>query len=148
MKRLIWVVLFLATGITQAANGIRTIVSSHDVNTTMDRLEQVVGTAGFKVIARVNHGAAAATVDIDLPPVQLLIFGKPKAGSLLMQSNPEAGIDLPMKYLVWKDIEGAVLVGWNDPRWLAVRHEITDRESIVDKMSAALEKLATQAAKK
>lgn len=146
MNRIIFVLLLLASGLTHAANGMLTTASSHEVNSTMDRLEQAVVAAGFKVIARVNHGAAAKSVDIELPPVQLLIFGKPKAGSLLMQSNPQVGIDLPMKYLVWKDTEGVVKIGWNDPQWLAARHEIADREKVVGKMSAALEKFAAQAA--
>ena len=148
MKKIISILLLLAAGAAQSANGILTMASGHDVEQTMDRLEQSVVSAGFKVIARVDHGKAAKSVDIALSPVQLLIFGKPKAGSLLMQSNPEVAIDLPMKFLVWEDKEGAVLIGWNDPKWLAVRHEITDREKVVGKMSAALQKFATQAAQK
>ena len=146
MNRIILILLLMTGGLAHAANGMLTVASPHDVNSTMDRLEKAVVAAGFKVIARVNHGAAAKSVDIELPAVELLIFGKPKAGSLLMQSNPGIGIDLPMKYLVWKDAAGAVQIGWNDPKWLAGRHEITDREKVVGKMSAALEKFAAQTA--
>ncbi|WP_293645545.1 DUF302 domain-containing protein [Thiolapillus sp.] len=102
--------------------------------------------SGFRVFARINHGKAAKNVNIELKPVELLIFGKPKAGSLLMQSQPSVAIDLPMKYLVWEDAAGKVNIGWNDPAWIAARHGITDRGKLVKKMTGALRKLATKAA--
>ncbi len=129
-----------------AAEGMNVISSSHDVATTMDRLEKIVTGAGFRVIARVNHGKAAQGVGIALRPVELLIFGKPKAGSLLMQSQPSVAMDLPMKFLVWEDASGKVNIGWNDPAWIAARHGIADRDKLVEKMAGALRKLATRGA--
>ncbi|WP_456372749.1 DUF302 domain-containing protein [Thiolapillus sp.] len=129
-----------------AAEGMNVIPSSHAVATTVDRLEKIVGAAGFKVIARVNHGQAAQGVGIALKPVELLIFGKPRAGSRLMQSQPSVAIDLPMKFLVWEDASGQVNIGWNDPDWIAARHGIDDRQALLKKMSAALRKLASKGA--
>ena len=146
MKKLIFVFGILLALPAQAAEGLMVMGSSHDVATTMDRLEKIVAGAGFNVIARVNHGKAAKGVDIDLEPVELLIFGKPKAGSLLMQSQPTAAIDLPMKYVVWEDAGGKVNIGWNDPAWIAVRHGITDRDALIRKMTGALRKFAVRAA--
>jgi len=147
MKRiLVACALALATLPVLAAEGLKVISSSHDVATTMDRLEKIVTGAGFKVIARVNHGKAARGVDISLRPVELLIFGKPRAGSLLMQSQPSVAIDLPMKFLVWEDAGGKVNIGWNDPAWIAARHGIADRDKLVNKMTEALRKLATRGA--
>ncbi|WP_456447679.1 DUF302 domain-containing protein [Thiolapillus sp.] len=147
MKKLIfaWALLLLALPL-QAADGMNVITSSHDVAVTVDRLEKIVTGAGFKVIARVNHGKAAQGVGIALKPVELLIFGKPKAGSLLMQSQPSVAIDLPMKFLVWEDASGKVNIGWNDPAWIAARHGITDKDKLVGKMTGALRKLATKGA--
>ncbi len=130
----------------QAADGMNVIASSHDVATTADRLEKIVGAAGFKLIARVNHGKAAEGAGIALKPVELLIFGKPRAGSLLMQSQPSVAIDLPMKFLVWEDASGKVNIGWNDPAWIAARHGISDKGPLVEKMTGALRKLATKGA--
>lgn len=127
-----------------AADGLETLASPHGVKETADQLEKAVTEAGFKVIARVDHGKAAAGVGITLQPVELLIFGKPKAGSLLMQSQPSVAIDLPMKFLVWQAADGRVLVGWNDPAWIAGRHGIEDRTKLVEKMSGVLRKLATE----
>ncbi len=147
MKRiLVACVLALAALPVLAAEGLNVISSSHDVTTTMDRLEKIVTGAGFKVIARVNHGKAAQGAGIALKPVELLIFGKPKAGSLLMQSQPSVAIDLPMKFLVWEDASGKVNIGWNDSAWIAARHGIADQDKLVNKMTGALRKLATRGA--
>lgn len=148
MKKLIVLLGFLLVSSAQAAEGLVTMSSRHSVATTVDRLEQIVTDAGFKVIARVNHGKAAEGVGIALKPIELLIFGKPKAGSLLMQSQPTVAIDLPMKYLVWEDAAGKVRIGWNDPAWITARHGIDDKAKLVGKMTGALNKLATKAAGK
>jgi uncharacterized protein (DUF302 family) len=147
MKKIVlaWALSLLALPLL-AADGMNVIASSHDVATSVDRLEKIVTGAGFKVIARVNHGKAAQGVGIALEPVELLIFGKPKAGSLLMQSQPSVAIDLPMKFLVWEDATGKVHIGWNDPAWIAARHGIADKGELVKKMTGALRKLATRGA--
>ncbi len=146
MKKLLFVFGILLMLPAQAAQGLVAMSSSHGVAETVDRLEKIVTDAGFNVIARVNHGKAAKGVDIDLKPVELLIFGKPRAGSLLMQSQPSTAIDLPMKYIVWEDAGGKVIIGWNDPAWIAVRHGITDKNTLIEKMTDALRKFATRAA--
>ena len=146
MKKLIVLLGLLFALPAYAAEGMVVMQSSHNVARTVDRLEKVVTNAGFRVFARINHGKAAKNVNIELKPVELLIFGKPKAGSLLMQSQPSVAIDLPMKYLVWEDAAGKVNIGWNDPAWIAARHGITDRGKLVEKMTGALRKLATKAA--
>ena len=148
MKKLIILLGFLLALPAQAADGLVMIGSSHDVAGTVDRLEKVVTGAGFRVFARIDHGKAARGVDIELKPVELLIFGKPRAGSLLMQSQPTVAIDLPMKYLVWEDAAGKVNIGWNDPAWISARHGITDRDKLVQKMTGALRKFAARAAGK
>lgn len=147
MKYLLLSLFVLVAGPSFGAGGLMTLNSEFDVTTTVDRLEMVVKKAGFKVIARVDHSAAAKSVDIQLKPTQLLIFGKPKAGSLLMQEAQSIGIDLPMKYLVWQEADGKVLIGWNDPAWLADRHGVKGKDQLIGKMSGALQKLAGDAAK-
>lgn len=143
----IFTVLFtlLFVGAASAADGLVVVDSPYGVTETVHRLQQTVTAAGFKVIARVEHSKAAAGVGIDLRPETLLIFGKPKAGSLLMQSRPTVGIDLPMKYLVWEGAGGKVRVAWNDPAWIAARHGIVDRGELVRKMQGALRKLVNKA---
>jgi uncharacterized protein (DUF302 family) len=141
-----WLLCLVAAPALQAAGGLVSLQSTHDVQTTMDRLESSLGAAGFKIFARVDHAAGAKRVDLALAPTQLIIFGKPQAGTLLMQSSRTVGIDLPLKFLVWEDGAGKVRIEWNDPAWLAERHGIADRDGLVGKIGGALRKFAGDAA--
>ena len=149
MKKIIILVAFLFAICTavQAAEGLITKTSSHSVKQTMDRLEKIVRDKGFIVAARVNHAAAAIQSGATLRPTEVLIFGNPKLGTVLMQSNQTIGIDLPIKVLVWEDDKGVVTLGYNDPAWLAKRHAITDRDKAFAKMAGALDTFSNAAVK-
>ncbi len=142
MKTILFLLLALIGSEAFAVEGLVSIDSPYGVKETTDRLEKTVTKAGFTIAVRWNHAKGAEKVGLKLPPEEILIFGKPKAGTLLMQSSPTAGIDLPMKYLVWEDAQGKVHVAWNDPAWIAKRHGITDRAKLIAKMQGVLRKLA------
>ena len=148
IKRLILMAaLAVAVPASMAAEGLQTLASAHPVAATVDRLETSLEGAGFRLFARVDHGAGAKRVGMALAPTQLLIFGKPKGGTALMQSRRTVGIDLPLKYLVWEDEQGRVHIGWNDPALVTARHGIADRAPVVQKLTGALKKFASEAGK-
>jgi len=148
-KRFLFAGFFLATMLpaAHAVDGMMTMQSAHSVPDTVTRLEKGLSGAGFKIFARVDHGAGAKSVNMPLPPTELLIFGNPKGGTALMQSQRTVGIELPLKYLVWQDANGKVMVGWNDPAWFTQRHGIDDKAPVVAKVQGALKKFATEASK-
>lgn len=127
-----------------AVDGQVEIKSPHGVKETMDRLEKTVNQRGLKVFARVDHAAGAATIGKTLRPTQLLIFGNPKGGTPLMECAQSAGIDLPLKALVWEDDKSQVWIGYNDPAYLAKRHGVEDCP-VVPNMRKALDGLAQSA---
>jgi uncharacterized protein (DUF302 family) len=91
------------------------------------------------IVARIDHGAAAAEAGLALHPTTLLIFGHARNGTPLMQVAQTAGIDLPLKVLVWQDGDDAVWVGFNEPTWIAERHGLTPGSvPAVQAMHAAL----------
>ena len=137
--------------LANADNGLVIIKSDHSVTETLDRFESAIRKKGMTVFARVDHRKGAAGVGLELRPTEVLIFGNPKTGTLLMQGNQSAGIDLPLKVLAWQDEHGSVWLAYNDPAWIVKRHAIHDRDAIVTKMQGALKNfagLATQAATK
>jgi uncharacterized protein (DUF302 family) len=103
-------------------NGLITVRCEQPVRDTTDRLAEVVAAAGLTVFARIDHGGNAAAVEMELRPTELLIFGSPRGGTPLMQDQQTAGIDLPLKALVWEDADGQVWLTYNDAEWLAQRH--------------------------
>ena len=99
---LVLVTSLLLTPIARAAdNGLITMKSPHSVDVTLDRFEKAVKSKGMTVFTRIDHTAGANKVDLELRPTKVLIFGNPKIGTLLMQSNQTAAIDLPLKLLAW-----------------------------------------------
>ncbi len=63
-----------------------------------------------------------------------------------MQDKQTAGLDLPMKALVWEDEEGKVWLTYNDGAWIAERHGLGSAStSHVAVLDAALAKLAQAA---
>ena len=74
----------------------------------MDRLLAALAERNMTVFARIDHAAGAASAGLTLRPTEVVIFGNPKGGTALMQDRQTAGIDLPLKALVWQDADGKV----------------------------------------
>jgi len=144
-RSLIIAVIFSITSLTAsfavADNGMITKASKFSVKETLDRLENVLKKKGITIVTRWSHSDGANKNNIPLRPTELLLFGNPKLGSHMFTSNQTAGIDLPMKALAWEDEKGKVWLTYNDPAYIASRHNITDRPKIVKKMTGALNKL-------
>lgn len=113
--------------------------SPHTADETFAKLQEVVTSKGLHTMAIVAHDKAAASVDLELRPTRVLIFGNPKVGTLLMQSNQSIGIDLPLKVLVHEDENGEVFVSYLDASFLTGRHGITDKGEVVQKVNGALD---------
>ena len=128
-------------------NGLITITSNHSVKETLDRLEASLRGNGVTVFARIDHAAGAASVDMTLPPTELIVFGQPQAGTPLMQARQSIGIDLPLKMLAWQDSNGKNWLAYNDIAWLAKRHGLgEDLAPAINGIAKALAKLAETAA--
>jgi len=120
-----------------ADNGLVAVKSSHGVGDTIDKLAAIVAARGMQIFARVDHGKGANEAGLALRSTVLLIFGNARGGTPLMQQNQAIGIDLPLKALAYEDADGSVWLCYNDPGWLAARHEIEAAE-IIKSLSAML----------
>lgn len=137
--------LFCAISIANAADGLIALKSPYPAGETMDRLESVVKAKGLNVFARIDHAAGAAKVGKTLRPTEVLIFGNPQGGTPFMECAQSVGIDLPLKALVWQATDNQVWLGYNDPTYLAKRHEAADcpaaaklRQALADLADAVL----------
>lgn len=122
--------------------------SEYSVATTLDRLESKLEAKGLTIFERVDHRSNAAGVDLDLPPTEVLIFGNPKLGTPLMQTSRSIAIDLPQKALAYEDADGQVWLAYNDPGYLAERHDIDPEHPVMQKIAGALKTFAKHAAGK
>ena len=128
-------------------SGLITVASEFSVAETINRLTAVVEAAGFTVFARIDHAANAAPIGMELRPTQVLIFGNPKGGTLLMQDQQTIGLDLPLRVLAWEDATGHVWISYDDPVWIAKRHVLGSRsEATIKAMTTGLAALVGKAA--
>ena len=133
-----------ASAAAPAADGVVAVKSAHPPKATLDRFEAAAKERGLMVFARIDHAAGAQKVGKTLRPTELLIFGNPQGGTPLMECAQTAGIDLPLKALVWEDAAAQVWVGYNDPAFLVQRHG-APQCAVVDNLRKALAGLADTA---
>jgi uncharacterized protein (DUF302 family) len=119
-------------------NGLVSVPSRGSAKETLDRLLAALATRKLIVFARVDHAAGAASVGLPLRPTEVVIFGNPKGGTALMQDRQSAGIDLPLKALVFEDADGKAWLTYNDPAWIAERHGLGASSAAAVKAMAEL----------
>src|SRR6201993_2366453 len=129
-----------------AIEGLTSVRSNFGPKETMDRLEAEIRAQRMTVFARIDHAGGAALVGLQLAPTELIIFGNARGGTPLMQSVQTVGIDLPLKALVWEDAAGKTWLSYNEPSWIAQRHNVRNAEQFLSKMAAALRAISTKAA--
>jgi len=87
--------------------GLVTTTSANDFETTWSNLIAAIDRSPASVAFTVDHGANSGG---SLPPTRLVVFGNPQIGTPIMQSAPTAGVDLPLKMLVFEDEAGVTHV--------------------------------------
>jgi uncharacterized protein (DUF302 family) len=63
-----------------------------------------------------------------------------------MKCGQTAGIDLPLKILIWEDADARVKISYNDPGYIADRHGIIGCGDVLEKMAGALKNFTAAAA--
>lgn len=137
-----------ATALTMTSHASAQMItktSPHLVDITLDRLEAAVSGARATVFARIDHAKGAASVGEELRSTQMLMFGNHKLGTLLMQAQQSAGLDLPLCVVSFEDAEGKVHVVYHAPADLAAAHGVAADAPVVAKMTGALDKLTNKA---
>jgi uncharacterized protein (DUF302 family) len=112
---------------------------------TVGSLVASIERRGLTVFARVDHAGAAREAGLELADEEVVLFGNPRAGTPLMQSDARIGIELPLRILVWREGE-EVMLGYRDPRELADAYDVASLSSTLEQMAALLDELAGEAA--
>lgn len=108
-------------------DGVVRVRSAYPVAETVQRLKQDIAAKGIMFFAEIDQSKLAADAGIKLAPSTLLMFGNPPLGTQFMTSNPNSGLDWPVRLLVTQDASGAVWATYTDFAWIAARHGIKDR---------------------
>ena len=141
MKRILTVLILGLLAGPAAGADLITKSSPHSVGDTVDRLVAAVEGAGATVFARVDHAAGAEKIGSDLRPTQMLMFGNPKLGTPVLQADQAAGLDLPLRVVVYENADGTVTLAYHDPASLAANHDVPADVETLATMTGALDKL-------
>ncbi|WP_454441514.1 DUF302 domain-containing protein [Vibrio bathopelagicus] len=144
MKRIIslGIIALSASFSVAASDGLVKYESNYSVKETADRFEDIAKSKGLTLFARVDHQKNAASVNLELRPTEVIIFGNPKVGTPLMQCAQDVAIDLPQKIMVSEDDNKKVWLTYNNPTYLMERHQIQGCDEVIKKISGVLSKLS------
>jgi len=124
--------LFLVVSVASAAradsdDGTVRVKSAVPMAEAISRIKADIAGKGIKFFSEIDQSKLAADAGIKLRPSTLLVFGNPPLGTQFITSNPNAGLDWPVRLLLTQDDNGDVWAVWTDFGWIAKRHNIRDR---------------------
>jgi len=136
-----------------AGHGLITIKSSRSLAETAQALQDTISSnPSARIPLVLNYGDG----DNDrrrhyysrhrTPSPILIAFGNPNTGTPLMQADPRIGIDLPLKFLVWQNQRGEVMITYNDMKFIAGRVNLQGLDNRLGNIANALNNIATAAA--
>ena len=110
-----------------AESGINRVASIYGVDDTVARLKTDVAATGIRWFSEIDQSDLAKGAGITLPRSVLVQFGNPPLGIQFLTASPYAGLDWPVRMLVFQDADGNVWVSWTDFDFIARRHHIENR---------------------
>ena len=110
-------------------DGVVRVKSAVPMAEAIARIKADIASKGIKFFSEIDQSKLAADAGIKLRPSTLLVFGNPPLGTQFITSNPNAGLDWPVRLLLTQDDNGDVWAVWSDFQWIARRHNIHDREA-------------------
>jgi uncharacterized protein (DUF302 family) len=122
--------------------------SKYSVNETMDRLEAVAKSQGMTIFARIDFSALGKkNLDLEMPPNQLLIWGKGRGGPNVISAAPLAALDFPLRSVAWQDSDGKVWLSYSTAEHIKQRYSVEGKDKVFEKIKDTLESITSEALK-
>jgi len=134
-------------GVFETNTGIVTKPSKYSVSETMDRTEASAKAVGAHIFSRVDWQELSKKVNVEIPPNQLLIFGRGKGGPYIIKEAPLAALDIPFKAVAWQDAEGKVWLSYTNGTFINQRYAIGTAAASAKDIDATIEKITDEALK-
>lgn len=133
--------------IEEEGYGLITVKSSQSVEDTAQTIQDALSSNPDVLIPLVldyNNSSNKSEKQQSFPI--LIVFANPNVGVPLIQADPRMGIDLPVKFLIWKDGQEQVNITYNDPHFIANRVNLQGHDERLDAIANVFKKLASAGA--
>ena len=77
--------------------------SAFSFDETCNRIYEFLKSRNVTVFTAVDHHENAVKAGLKLRPEKVIMFGSPLVGTHLMEENPDIGLELPSKVLVYQE---------------------------------------------
>jgi len=134
-------------GVYDTNTGIVTKPSKYPVSETMDKMEAAAKSVGANIFSRIDWQELSKKVNVDIPPNQLLIFGRGKGGPYIIKEAPLAALDIPFKAVAWQDSTGKVWLSYTNGTYISQRYAIGSAAASAKDIDATIEKITAEALK-
>ena len=121
--------------------------SAFSLDETCNRVYEFLKSRNVAVFTTVDHRENAVRVGLKLRPEKVIMFGSPLVGTHLIEENPDIGLELPSKVLVYQE-GSTVYVVHADYDDLKEAYHLTRSSEFVNKLAslvADLDRYATHA---
>lgn len=146
MRLLLLVSVFLMVNVASAEE-IISVKSRYNFSKTVAALKTQIDQKNFKLFSEIDHRKGALSAGLKMEVNTLLIFGKPKGGTPLMQENPLMGLELPLKLLVFQSKDKRVMVSFKDPRSFLKKYGLKNNSKRLEKIFTVLDSIARSVSK-
>lgn len=130
-----------------ADSGVIRVKSAHSVDETLTRLKADIASKGIKFFAETDQSELGKGAGIPLPRSVLIQFGNPPLGVQFLTATPYAGLDWPVRMLVFEDADGGVWIAYTDFAFIGRRHHIKDRDAQLKMASEVAASIAAAGAR-
>jgi uncharacterized protein (DUF302 family) len=135
--------LTASSAVLAGDDGVVRVKSAYQIGETIERLKKDIADKGIKFFNEIDQSKLAADAGIKLRPSVLLIFGNPPLGTQFITANANAGLDWPVRLLVYENEKGEVWTAYTDFDWIARRHGIENRKDQFKMASSVIESITS-----
>ncbi len=128
---------------TPNSDGIVRNKSVYGMAETIQRITKDIENKKIKLFNVIDQAMLAKDAGVELRPSSLIVFGNPPLGTLFLTSKAEAGLDWPVRLLVFEDENKQVWTAYTDFHWIAKRHNIENRQPQFDKATEVISSIVS-----
>jgi uncharacterized protein (DUF302 family) len=133
MKKIFFLVIsvLIAVGCGKSSSSfIKGEVSDFDVNSTAKRFSQALEGKNYHLVSKVDQEKIAKSIKEYLRPTITIEINNPKISTKLISCNPSMALELPIRFAIYRELNGKVHLIYTNPEYWSLKHNIKDKECI------------------